>query len=284
VTGLAFFALLAALPAAAPTTPASPSPDSPVPDRVLGPSRPAPHGVLPALGNELSRYGKDSLGLLAAPLSWSRTDREKAAAFGVMLGGVFLADRAVYRQAQSYRSPTTNRVSGATSTFGAEGGFGVSAALVAAGLVLHDPEMRDTGRDAIEAAVVAGLLDDALKKAAGRERPSQSNGRTVFEPGSSNVSFASGHTTVAFAVASVIAARSPGWVIPGVAYTLATLVAFDRINDRAHFASDVFTGAVLGTITGRWLVHRHLGEEGNGREATIDLVPIAHGLGAAIRF
>jgi hypothetical protein len=276
--------LLAALPAAAQTADGPPA-DEPAPESVSGPATPgAPRGIFPVIAHEATRYGKDSLGLLAAPLSWNRSDREKAAAFAVILGSLFLADRSIDRKAQSERSATTNRVSGATSTFGAEGGFGVSAALVAAGLVFHDPDVRDTGRDALEAAVVAGLLDDVVKKAAGRERPNQSNGRTVFEPGSSNVSFASGHTTVAFAVASVIAARSRGWVIPGLAYALATVVGFDRINDRAHFASDVFAGAVIGTVTGRWIVHRHLAEAGNGRRATIDLVPIAHGLGAVIRF
>jgi len=57
----------------------------------------------------------------------------------------------------------------------------------------------------------------------------------------------------------------------------------DRINSRAHFASDVFAGAVLGTVTGRWLVHRHEAEAG-GRDATIDLLPDAHGIAARIRF
>ncbi|HWC65650.1 MAG TPA: phosphatase PAP2 family protein [Thermoanaerobaculia bacterium] len=282
--------LLAAVQAGARTA-AAQTPDAPPAspaasaDRVLGPSGPAPSsGVFPALGSELGRYGRDSVGLLTAPLSWNRADREKAAAFAVMLGGLFAADRAIDRRAQSYRSPATNRVSGATSTFGAEGGFGVSAALVVAGLAFHSPGLRDTGRDAIEAAIVAGLLDDVVKKAAGRERPNRSNGQTVFEPGSSNVSFASGHTTVAFAVASVIAARSSGWIVPGLAYAAATIVGLDRINDRAHFASDVFTGAVLGTVTGRWLVHRHRDEAGDGREATIELVPIGRGLGASIRF
>jgi membrane-associated phospholipid phosphatase len=287
---LAAVLLLAALPGwaqtpdsgsrAAPEASSTVTPDpSAAPDLVVA----SPGGVLPALGNEARRYGRDTIGILAAPLSWDRRDREKAAAFAIVLGGLLVADKSISHQAIESRSSTSDSVSNATQPFGAEGGFAVAAALIAGGLVFHSPGTRDTGRDALEAAVIAGLIDTAVKKISGRERPINSNGETVFEPGSSNASFASGHTTVAFAVASVIAARSPGWIVPGLAYTAATLVGLDRINAQAHFASDVFAGAVLGTVTGRWLVHRHEAEEG-AQSATIDLLPSAHGLSARIRF
>ncbi|HET7453645.1 MAG TPA: phosphatase PAP2 family protein [Thermoanaerobaculia bacterium] len=243
---------------------------------------PGTTGLFPALGNEAKRYGRDSIALVAAPFSWGRTDWEKAAAFGVVLGGLLAADHAIDHQAQETRNSTTDSVSNATTQFGATGGFALSAALIVGGLAFQSPGVRDTGRDALEAAVLAGLLDAAVKKISGRERPSQSNGQTVFEPGSSNVSFASGHATVAFAVASVIAERSSGWVIPGLAWTAATLVGLDRINNHAHFASDVFAGAVLGTVTGRFLVRRHEQEATGG--ASIEVAPAGAGIAARIRF
>jgi membrane-associated phospholipid phosphatase len=204
----------------------------------------------------------------------------------VVLGALFVTDRSTYRESQERRSGFTNSVARVTMPFGAEYGFGVSAALIAGGLVADRPGIRDTGRDALEAGIIAGLIDNlVVKKAAGRTRPGTSNGETVFEPGSGNASFASGHATEAFAVASVIAERSPGWVIPGIAYTLATLVAADRVNVQAHFVSDVFAGAVLGTVTGRWLVHHHEGEAAAGPPgAEIDIEPAAHGVAARIRF
>jgi hypothetical protein len=45
---------------------------SAAPDLVVA----SPAGVLPALGNEARRYGRDTIGLLTAPLSWDRSDRE----------------------------------------------------------------------------------------------------------------------------------------------------------------------------------------------------------------
>jgi len=175
-------------------------------------------------------------------------------------------------------------VSNATTPLGAEAGFGVAAALIVGGIAFESPATRDTGRDALEAGLIAGIIDNVVKRATGRVRPNGSNGETTFEPGSSNASFASGHATVAFSVASVIAARSSGWVIPGLAYTAATLVGLDRINSHAHFASDVFAGAVLGTVTGRWLVHRHEAEAAGAPRTELEIGPISNGIGAKLRF
>ncbi len=111
-----------------------------------------------------------------------------------------------------------------------------------------------------------------------------SNGSTVFRPGSSNDSFPSGHATEAFSVASVIAMRSNGWVLPTIAYTAATLVAFDRVNDHVHFPSDVAAGAILGTAVGRFLVARHRRAQGLAPRTTVDLVPIPGGLAARVGF
>ncbi|MGH9441618.1 MAG: phosphatase PAP2 family protein [Thermoanaerobaculia bacterium] len=256
------------------------------PPSAAAPGEPHPEvsGVGPALRNELKRYGTDSLGIVTAPLSWKAGDWEKAAAFGAVLGGLFAADKSIDRRAQEVRSPFLNSVSNSTTFLGAEAAFGISGAMILGGIAFRSPETRDTGRDALEAAVVAGLLDNVVKRAAGRVRPINSNGRTIFEPGSSNGSFASGHATVAFAVASVVAARSQGWVLPGLAYAAATLVAMDRVNSRAHFASDVFAGAVLGTVTGRWLVHRHLSKSAGPGGATVDVSPTGRGLAVKVRF
>jgi hypothetical protein len=240
--------------------------------------------LLPAVGGELKRWGRDSIALVTAPLTWEQRDWEKAAAFGVVLGGLFLADKSIDHQAQETRSPFTNSVSSATTPLGAEAGFGVAVALLLGGVAFESPATRDTGRDALEAGVIAGIIDNVVKRATGRVRPNGSNGETTFEPGSSNASFASGHATVAFSVASVIAARSSGWVVPTLAYTAATLVGLDRINSHAHFASDVFAGAVLGTVTGRWMVHRHEAEEAAMPKTELEIGPIANGIGAKLRF
>ena len=169
------------------------------------------------------------------------------------------------------------------------GGIAIAAALVGTGLAIGSPDVRDMGRDALEASIIAGMFTNwVIKPAAGRWRPSQSDGETIFEPFSGHTSFTSGHATQAFAVASVIAMRSPGWIIPTAAYGLAFVVACDRINDRAHFASDVVAGALFATATGRFLVRRHraeaAGELAEPPKTTLEVVPIRDGVALRARW
>ena len=64
-------------------------------------------------------------------------------------------------------------------------------------------------------------------------------------------SFPSGHTTTAFAIASVLACGYKGKIWIGVtSYTIASLVGLSRINDGKHWATDVIAGAALGTFVG----------------------------------
>ncbi|MEO8348896.1 MAG: phosphatase PAP2 family protein [Acidobacteriota bacterium] len=79
--------------------------------------------------------------------------------------------------------------------------------------------------------------------------------------------------------------RSKGWVLPALAYAAATLVAFDRVNDRVHFASDVAASAALGTAVGRFIVGRHRRAQGLAPATTeFELVPIRNGLAGKLVF
>ena len=245
---------------------AEPTPPPRVEEPPAGPPLSIPERIYVALKREAKRYAKDSVALVKAPLTWNKTEWERTAGSVLIVGGLMFADR--------------------DPPVGSSYGFQVSGAMLAAGLIFNHENLRETGRDAIEAGLLAYVLDTyVIKRAVGRERPFESNGRTVFVPGSSHDSFPSGHATEAFAVASVVAARSKSWPIPVLAYTAATLVALDRINDRAHFASDVVAGAFLGSAVGHFLVNRH-GEEEKGflskAKASLQLVPIRHGLAARV--
>ena len=94
--------------------------------------------------------------------------------------------------------------------------------------------------DMLDAAVVNFTYNEILKVAVGRERPN----------GEDNKSFPSGHTSNAFALATV-AQRHYGWKIGAPAYGLACLMGISRIHQDKHWLSDVFAGATLGYISGR---------------------------------
>ena len=239
--------------------------------------------VFDALRREARRYASDSVALVKAPADWNKAEWERLGGCALLVGGLMFFDKDVDRAAQKQRSPFTDRLAGVTAGLGDQYGFHVSGALLIAGVLFNHENIRESGRDAIEAGVLAYVLDTLVKRAVGRERPSESNGRTVFVPGSRHDSFPSGHATEAFAVASVISARSKSWIIPVIAYSAATIVAIDRVNTRDHFASDVLAGAFLGSAVGHFIVNRH-GEKEKGvlSKAHLQVVPIRHGLAARI--
>jgi hypothetical protein len=234
--------------------------------------------------DEAARYVSDSVALLDAPLHWTPKQWEIFGALGVAVGGLMVFDRRLATESQERRSPATDSLSRATTRFGSGDAWVFSGTLVASGLLFKDSNVTSMGRDAIEASVFSGLITSLSKLTVGRERPTRSNNQTDFDLGSGNQSFPSGHATQAFTVASVIAARSEGWLIPTVAYTAATLVAYDRVNDRAHFPSDVAAGAAIGVAVGRYIVHRHQAEEQPLGAVQVAVVPIGRGMAVHLEF
>ena len=73
-------------------------------------------------------------------------------------------------------------------------------------------------------------------------------------------SFVSGHASSAFALAAVLSkayGKQKKWV-PWVVWPLASLVAFSRVYDGSHWASDAFAGAAFGYSTGMFMYHFNL--------------------------
>ncbi len=89
------------------------------------------------------------------------------------------------------------------------------------------------------ATLYSGLMATLIKNIVREPRPNSDN----------RDSFPSGHTTSAFAFASVIGAEHE-WYWGLAAYTMAGFVALSRINDNAHRLHDVAGGATLGMVYG----------------------------------
>jgi undecaprenyl-diphosphatase len=101
------------------------------------------------------------------------------------------------------------------------------------------------------AGVTSFTLNRAIKRLAGRQRPegaandSSTDAPRVRRPTSS--SFPSGHTLAAFTTAIAI---GDGTGQQAAALAFASAVAVSRVHLRAHHASDVVGGAVIGTLLG----------------------------------
>jgi membrane-associated phospholipid phosphatase len=91
-----------------------------------------------------------------------------------------------------------------------------------------------------ESAVVVRVL----KISTGRARPSTDPKGAFHGPSLQHKAFPSGHAINAFAIATVLAHQYPRY--RWQAYTMAGVVGLARLQEGAHFASDVYAGAVLG--------------------------------------
>ena len=111
----------------------------------------------------------------------------------------------------------------------------------------------------LETMAGAYASKEILKKVIDRPRPyTYFEGAPENEKDDWNNSFPSGHTTLSFAsagfVSYVFSRYYPDskWKIPVIAasYTAATATAVLRIMSGNHFMTDVFAGALIGTIWG----------------------------------
>jgi membrane-associated phospholipid phosphatase len=151
------------------------------------------------------------------------------------------------------------------------------AGMFTAGRFAGSGRFRSMTYDMLDAAIVNFSYAEILKVAVGRERPN----------GEDHKSFPSGHTSNAFAMASV-AQLHYGWKIGVPAYALAGLMGVSRIHEDKHWLSDVVAGATLGYIAGRTVVRVNSRPLDRPAGATFSVAPIvarhARGMQVSVTF
>jgi len=101
------------------------------------------------------------------------------------------------------------------------------------------------GFDLLRALIVSQALTQGIKIAVQRDRPT-----------GECCSFPSGHSSAAFATASVLE-RHLGYRGALPTFAIAAYVATSRMHDNRHFLSDVLFGGALGIASGWTVVGRH---------------------------
>lgn len=176
------------------------------------------------------------------------------------LSGLMLLDNPIQRLTQDNRSPTGNDLAKGLRRFGQPEVYTtVTLGLVGAGLLSGNDEITRAGGRLATTLALAGAASSVTKLVIGRPRPSESLNADGYVPFSGQDAMPSGHTTIAFALATALADDiGRTWASVGL-YTLAAGVGWSRINDNRHWLSDVAFGAVLGItsaklVNGRWRI------------------------------
>ena len=199
---------------------------------------------------------RDTSHVLTSPARWDKKDWLvfSVAAAGVAATG-FL-DKPMRTRVLHIQNSAASDVASQIRLFGGTYSAATLGLFLVGGEAFKDPTARAVFIDGAAATLVAsGIITPTLKWTVGRYRPPAEKGNVDFRPFSGNVSFPSGETTQAFAVASVIASHYDEFWIKATSYGIATLVGLARLYEDAHWTSDVVAGALIGTAVGTAIVH-----------------------------
>jgi len=230
----------------------------------------------------LAALGTESDSLLTLPRRESFLDRRDVRMAFAATAGVLLAsalDRNI-----SDEAPESNSSFAQSFAHGAE--HGGNPLTIAPLLGVAWLAGRATGHPGVSASslrIAGGIAASAavsggIKALAGRSRPYETPGDAdEFRAFSGHSAFPSGHTTVAFSLASGIDHETSARWVPFVVYPLAGIVGWSRLRDNRHWASDVLAGALVGT----WTTHKfQVMVNGRGEPARLAL-DVAPGAAAA---
>ena len=192
--------------------------------------------------------------IITAPSRWEKPEwRNFGLATLAIAGTAAVIDRPL--RAAMRRQSGTSTFMRDVERFGAGYSLGVLGGFYLAGAAGNNDKALAVAQDGLAASLVAsGIVTPVLKYATGRSRPRETPDIAHFRPFSGAASFPSGHTTQAFAVASVISAHYDETWVKCSSYTVAGLVGVARSYHDAHFASDILAGALIGTLVGQSVV------------------------------
>lgn len=205
------------------------------------------------------------------PLHMTGRDWRTVGKFAAVAGALAFADEPIQQRALQFRkdNPGFLSTSNFITNFGGMYEGYVLGSFGAYGFISGNQKMKTTTLLATQAYITGAAVQTVIKLIGGRTRPSYYDPNVEAEPSflgpfgnagglKNSSSFPSGHTTVAFAAATVFAMeyKNKPWV-PILAYSSASIIGLSRITENKHWATDVFVAAALGYLTGKQVVNNY---------------------------
>ncbi|MEW6103848.1 MAG: phosphatase PAP2 family protein [bacterium] len=190
--------------------------------------------------------------------------------------GLYACDSKIQDWSQENRNETSDKIASFAKPFG-DGMYTLPplACLYFYGHFFENEKLKETSLLSLESFVVSGMFTQIIKLLGHRHRPNTDDPYNTWDGpsfSSSNLSFSSGHSCSAFAIATVIASEYKGVISP-LAYSIATLTAISRVNDNCHWASDAFFGSYIGYFTAKAIVSSH-----SEKDKTLTIFPTGFSL------
>lgn len=232
-----------------------------------------------------ARVPGNFVALVRAPIAWKGRSWRSFGLGLVAVGAVMVFDQQIDSWTDEYRTPSSIEAAEVVRPLGTEGALAVLGATWLAGRQMGWPRLAAISEDSLEAALfAAGVITPLVKTVTGRDRPRHSDSSGDFF--GSGHSFPSGETTLAFSIASVVAAHSDRWWVDAIAWGSAGLIGLERMVLDAHWASDVVAGALIGAAVGSWVVRRNQPDLEGGPRFSISpqMTDDAFGVSVGVRF
>lgn len=219
--------------------------------------------------------GNDFKQQVTYPFHAKKKDWTKAAVFAGGTIALAFADEPVseFFAGLADRNKPVSSTSNFVTSFGGLYEVGTLAGFAIYGFAAKNEKIKSTMFLATQAYITAAAMETIIKFLSNRQRPNYISPTTnIADPtfhgpffkfskqasGTSNSSFPSGHTSLAFAAATVYALeyRHHPW-IPVFAYSFASLVGISRMTENKHWPTDVLVGAAIGMLSGRNVVNNY---------------------------
>lgn len=210
------------------------------------------------IGQQINYSIDDGARLFERATNLDNTDLIYSAAFVLGTAASFSLDKELKNVSARNQNSAMNSITDVGEIYGT-GLYSVliSAGLFTTGLITDNKKVTNTGRILAEALIVSGITVQIIKIVSGRSRPFLDEGPFMFDlfkTDNPHNSFPSGHTVVAFATSSVLAASIKNTYASIALYSLAGLTAYQRIYSNNHWFSDTVLAAIIGTVVGNTLV------------------------------
>ncbi|HEY4423559.1 MAG TPA: phosphatase PAP2 family protein [Pyrinomonadaceae bacterium] len=210
----------------------------------------------PTLEREfLKNILRDQKAIWTAPFHLERSDMKWVIPSGIGFMALVTTDRITGDEIfEADRQVKASRwISNAGSVYGLGA---VAGTFYLIGRKKNNYRARETGVLSAEAMINSLIVEGALKGITQRARPLDGHERSEFFDGGS--SFPSGHSTQAWAIATVIAHEYKDRpAVQIAAYGIASAVSVARFTGHKHYLSDVLAGSALGFGIGKFVYHAH---------------------------
>ncbi len=207
----------------------------------------------------IKSYWEATKNIATGPVHWKQKEWIIAGSVAVVGTALYIFDDEIRK---TFQKNKTNGLDFTSKYIFEPWGSGLYPAILFGGYYIYgvaaqNKRARQVALGGTQAFIMAALSSQILKHIFHRHRPEQDNPPNPYlwngpTSGFSYTSFPSGHTTAAFAIASMMSSVYKDKIWVGIlSYSLATGVGLSRIYDNHHWPSDVIVGAALGYAIGQ---------------------------------